>query len=966
MKQFIILLVALSSNFCLNAQSPAFFNYQGMAIDKNGVVIENQSIELRLTIFETSPNGSVVFQETHQVQTSRHGIFSIQVGKGNISQGQLSNVKWQSHVHWLETEIDYSGQGFTSIGLDQFVSVPYAMHAETVTNADDADADPQNEIQSLSINGNQLSISGGNSVTIPTSGGSGDDDSTNEIQDLSSSKNGSDITVNISRNGQSTTFSVDDTDADPQNEIQSLSFANNTLSLSGANNVDLSSYQSRWKNVADGIQFDEGLVRILDQNTNKEVAIDGNFVVGNDGFNSYELLPESISWGRGDRKWASLMDAIGVDIYNPSGPERMYITKDSTVFTDSMCTTTIKPGVIVQNNEQNLNYTSYSKDSLYFFETIGLLYPDIAVMKPTHIEFKTWGTDLRSTMGPGVQRNYSSNYWSEVNSNEFRIWETSQPQSFQRVAVTGDSLNLWNSAKWRTIDIQSDTVFGGTIDLHGPSGTNLVELGARRDTTFGNLPGGNLFLKDYMGKLRNTVGTFGEAGYSILNDDSTYVNSINGTVSVGCLIPGIDFDLLDPRGSMGVDLENKGGYVQLRGGPSATKTVFLGSDLLDPKGGRLCLFNNDDDNEKVCAVANELDGGELYLFGKNSAKFYAGGYNDRGMATVADSLGFEKAGMIVEEWDEGKIFVETGGRFAIQDEQGFDRMSIFQDNLYFSDSTGGTAVALGQDFAFSNVGYQYLYGRNGYANVFLGHDRNEGEIGPSGNFGLIEAKDDLAITRSWMSGTGEMGCGGFVLRDYNESNKILAGTLPWNSSSWMDFYGSNGGLNATIGSTTDGDFGNIQVYDNAGVSQAGLFVDEVTGQGHLFADVKNFRIDHPENSDKEIWYASLEGPEAAAYVRGTYSLDNGEAFVAFPEHFSAICNSETITIQLTPRHWDTYGLALIEVTTEGFRVKELKGGQGEFEFDWEAKGVRKGHENYKAVLSKAEVASKLNPNRSAK
>src|SRR5690606_20180452 len=42
-----------------------------------------------------------------------------------------------------------------------------AMHAGTVENTDDADADPANELQTLSISDNTLSISEGNSVELP-------------------------------------------------------------------------------------------------------------------------------------------------------------------------------------------------------------------------------------------------------------------------------------------------------------------------------------------------------------------------------------------------------------------------------------------------------------------------------------------------------------------------------------------------------------------------------------------------------------------------------------------------------------------------------------------------------------------------------------------------------------------------------------------------------------------------------
>ena len=129
-----------------------------------------------------------------------------------------------------------------------------------------------------------------------------------------------------------------------------------------------------------------------------------------------------------------------------------------------------------------------------------------------------------------------------------------------------------------------------------------------------------------------------------------------------------------------------------------------------------------------------------------------------------------------------------------------------------------------------------------------------------------------------------------------------------------------------------------------------MYVDG-SGNGLLFADganggVKSFVMPHPRKADKEIWFASLEGPEAAAYERGVATLENGEAWVPFSEAFEIVANPATMTVILTPHSADTYGLAVVEKTATGFRVKEFKGGTGSFSFDWEVKCVRKGWEDW--------------------
>jgi hypothetical protein len=123
----------------------------------------------------------------------------------------------------------------------------------------------------------------------------------------------------------------------------------------------------------------------------------------------------------------------------------------------------------------------------------------------------------------------------------------------------------------------------------------------------------------------------------------------------------------------------------------------------------------------------------------------------------------------------------------------------------------------------------------------------------------------------------------------------------------------------------------------------------------MSAPVKNFFMDHPRDETKHIWYACIEGPEAAAYERGTAQLVNGEAFIPFSEHFEIVINPETMTVNLTPNSAESLGLAVVEKTATGIRVKELYKGQGNYQFDWEAKAVRKGYEDYKVIRPKSDM-----------
>lgn len=162
-------------------------------------------------------------------------------------------------------------------------------------------------------------------------------------------------------------------------------------------------------------------------------------------------------------------------------------------------------------------------------------------------------------------------------------------------------------------------------------------------------------------------------------------------------------------------------------------------------------------------------------------------------------------------------------------------------------------------------------------------------------------------------------------------------------------------LSGVIGSPNNGF---VAVTDAAGAAshqfKAALYVDP-NGQGVIEASVKNFRVTHPTEPGMDIVYACIEGPEAAVYARGTAHLVGGAATVALPDHFTGVAASETVTVVVTPLSGDSRGLAVTSKSSREFTVKELQGGQGTYDFDWEMKAVRAGMEGYQPVRPHAEV-----------
>lgn len=139
--------------------------------------------------------------------------------------------------------------------------------------------------------------------------------------------------------------------------------------------------------------------------------------------------------------------------------------------------------------------------------------------------------------------------------------------------------------------------------------------------------------------------------------------------------------------------------------------------------------------------------------------------------------------------------------------------------------------------------------------------------------------------------------------------------------------------------------------NNAGTAlNAGFQRIQSTNLTHLFANgTKSFVEPNPNDPATDIYYAALEGPEAGMYVRGTGRLVGGRAFITLPDHFVALADENSITVQLTPLSFDSEGLAVGAKSLAGIQVGELRGGKGSYDFDWEVKSVRRKFRDYRVL-----------------
>ena len=167
----IVTLFALLSISLIYAQAPERMTYQAVIRNASDALVSNAPVGVQISILQGSPTGVAQYIETHTPTTNINGLVTFEIGGGTIVAGNFGTIDWSQGPYFLKTDTDPTGGTvYTISATTQLLSVPYALHAETATNVDDADSDPTNEIQSLSVNGTDLTISSGNTITLPGGG----------------------------------------------------------------------------------------------------------------------------------------------------------------------------------------------------------------------------------------------------------------------------------------------------------------------------------------------------------------------------------------------------------------------------------------------------------------------------------------------------------------------------------------------------------------------------------------------------------------------------------------------------------------------------------------------------------------------------------------------------------------------------------------------------------------------------
>ncbi|MCB2219050.1 MAG: hypothetical protein KQI35_01555 [Bacteroidetes bacterium] len=130
-KLFTISLVLIMISASLFGQPPEVIKYQAVMRDAAGDILANQSVDIRISIHNETPTGTIIYQETFSEITNQFGLVNLNIGLGTPQIGSFNLIDWGADSKFLEIEIyNDAGGGYLSMGTSELFSVPYSLYSD--------------------------------------------------------------------------------------------------------------------------------------------------------------------------------------------------------------------------------------------------------------------------------------------------------------------------------------------------------------------------------------------------------------------------------------------------------------------------------------------------------------------------------------------------------------------------------------------------------------------------------------------------------------------------------------------------------------------------------------------------------------------------------------------------------------------------------------------------------------------
>ncbi|RAP33493.1 hypothetical protein DID77_02915, partial [Candidatus Marinamargulisbacteria bacterium SCGC AG-439-L15] len=380
----------------------------------------------------------------------------------------------------------------------------------------------------------------------------------------------------------------------------------------------------------------------------------------------------------------------------------------------------------------------------------------------------------------------------------------------------------------------------------------------------------------------------------------------NGKVGIGTPAPNLNY-LVDVNGTINVSaLETNLGII-------LSSYFSNGNSILKP--------------QTLDTPSSQTD----FLFGSTQLDDIAGTSDDKRLF-FDKSKGAFRAGE--PRWSPGWDDVHIGSHSVafgrvLSVRSAYSNISGGLTNVIADPSSEGTVIAGGEhiyisstsNYSYVGGGYMISFNSSSYLSILGGENQSlslaDHSVILGGSYNEIRANYALAAGR--------------------RAHSLHQGTFVWADSQNSDF-SSTANINQFLIRSENG-----VAINTANVEGYALSVDSTINAAelHIGGNPKTFIIEHPINSEKNLVHATLEGPEAAVYYRGTSQLKKGKAIVKLPDYFKELVDANSISIKLTCiNSWSPLSSHYPKKSNK-FTVSTSKTGNSKQQFHWIVHATRK-------------------------
>lgn len=139
MNKYILLTLWITMVFSSSAmsQSKPGIHFQGIARTKEGLIVANKQMNIKIGLYKDSVEDGLVYEEIKSIKTNVLGVFFVNIGKeeeGKIfTKTNWDKIKWEDELAFIKVEIDPENNlQFLSLGFHLINASPYALHSYSV------------------------------------------------------------------------------------------------------------------------------------------------------------------------------------------------------------------------------------------------------------------------------------------------------------------------------------------------------------------------------------------------------------------------------------------------------------------------------------------------------------------------------------------------------------------------------------------------------------------------------------------------------------------------------------------------------------------------------------------------------------------------------------------------------------------------------------------------------------------